>query len=213
MAAFLADDDLDPQAASTARRQSVPEPLYSDEQMAAVHENLRRHGTIDFSANQPLVSVNPFGFDASMAGLDPTFSAMNIPVPDMSIDAQYQAAMGYAPLSAPSAGFQSAMAMNQMNSFLSNSPSMQLSLDTDLSGMPTMGDPFATHHFGTPILTSPMVAGFGVPMFGSSDVPMGADSGSELAGNLPTGHQKRPVETPVRVKTEKVKPNFREPPG
>ena len=170
MAAFPAVDELDSQPALSTRHQSVPGSVYSNEQMAVMDENLRRASAMDFSANQPLASVNPFGFDASMAALDPAYSAnmqmqMQMTgasqgiVPDMSMDAQYQAAMGYAQLSAPSAAFQSTMGMSQMNPFLSNSPSMPLSLDTDLGG--GMGDVFATNQFGTPILTSPMVANFG----------------------------------------------------
>jgi hypothetical protein len=173
-----------------------------------------------------------------MAALDPAFSAnmqmqMQMTgasqgiVPDMSMDAQYQAAMGCAQLSAPSAAFQSTMGMSQMNPFLSNSPSMPLSLDTDLGG--GMGDVFATNQFGTPILTSPMVANFGAPMFGSSSLPMCAGPASQLlTGNLPSGpsgapsrelqhteHQSqgRTAEPPVPAKVERVTPNFPEPPG
>jgi hypothetical protein len=236
MAAFPAVDELDSQPALSARHQGVPGSVYSNDQMAAINENLRRATAMDFSANQPLASVNPFGFDASMAALDPAFSAnmqMQMTgasqgiVPDMSMHAQYQAAMGYAQLSAPSAAFQSTMGMSQMNPFLSNSPSMPLSLDTDLGG--GMGDVFAANQFGTPILTSPMVANFGPPMFGSSGMPMSADPASQfLSGNLPsdpsgipsrelqhTEHQShgRTGEPPVPAKVEKVNPNFPAPPG
>jgi hypothetical protein len=253
MAAFPADNELNTShqgAFGTARRQSVPGSFYSDQQqIAALDENLRRATTMDFSAQQPLGSVNPFGYDASMAALDPSFSetmqmhmagasqAINVPVPDMSMETQFQTVMGYNPLSAP--GYQSALGMNQMGSFLTTSPSMPLSLDTDaMSGMPAMADVFATHQYDTPILTSPMVANFGPPVFGSSDVPMSAAPASQMLGSDPTSQmmgsdpnrgplgatrdfqqaeqrrvQQAPAEPPAPAKLEKVKAEFPEPPG